>query len=88
VLLSAAKVFYSTGSKGNFTFVMLYNGAKEYEELEDGDEPVPADTAPAKISTDDLDAKTQQRSGVTARKGGLEEEERFSKAALGRDYQR
>ena len=44
--------------------------------------------APAKNSTDDLDRVSQKRSGVTARKGGLEEEERFSKAALGRDYQR
>jgi hypothetical protein len=88
VLLSAAKVFYSTGSKGNFTFVMLYNGAKEYEELDDGDEPVPADTAPAKISADDLDANTQKRSGVTARAGGVEKPKRFNKAALGRDYQR
>jgi hypothetical protein len=88
VLLSAAKVFYSTGSKGNFTFVMLYNGAKEYEDLDDGNEEIPMDTTPAKDTTADLDAVTQKRSGVTARKGGLEEEERFSKAALGRDYQR
>ena len=88
VLLSATKVFYSTGSKGNFTFVMLYNGAKEYEDLDDGDEPVPVDTAPAKISADDLDAKTQKRSGVTARAGGVEKPKRFSKAALGRDYQK
>jgi hypothetical protein len=87
VLLSAAKVFYSTGSKGNFTFVMLYNGAKEYEDLDDGDEEIPMDTTPAKNSTADLDAVSQKRSGVTARKGGLEEK-KFSKAALGRDYQR
>ena len=48
-------------------------------------QPAPA---PAKTSVDDLDQVGQKRSGVTARKGGLEEEERFSKAALGRDYQR
>jgi hypothetical protein len=91
VLLSAAKVFYSTGSKGNFTFVMLYNGAKEIEDLGGDDEELPTDTAPAKTSAADpekLDQVTQKRRGVTARKGGLEEEERFSKAALGRDYQR
>jgi hypothetical protein len=35
-----------------------------------------------------LDAVTQQRSGVTARAGGVEKPKRFSKAALGRDYQR
>ena len=40
------------------------------------------------LPTADLDTVTKKRSGVTARKGGLEEEERFSKAALGRDYQR
>jgi hypothetical protein len=35
-----------------------------------------------------LDQVTQQRSGVTARAGGVEKPKRFSKAALGRDYQR
>jgi hypothetical protein len=44
--------------------------------------------AKARIFTTDLDTVTQKRSGVSARKGGLEEEERFSKTALGRDYQR
>jgi len=62
--------------------------AEESEDLDDGDEEVPADTAPAKISTDNLDAKTQKRSGVTARAVGVEKPKRFSKAALGRDYQR
>ena len=87
VELSAGKTFYSTGSKGNFTFVILYNGATEINDAGD-DEEVPADTTPAKTSTADLDAVTQKSSGITARKGGLEEEERFSKKALGRDYQR
>jgi hypothetical protein len=88
VELSAGKTFYSTGSKGNFTFVILYNGATEIKDASDDDTEVPADTVPAKISAADLDTVTQKRSGVTARKGGLEEEERFSKKALGRDYQR
>jgi hypothetical protein len=35
-----------------------------------------------------LDQVTQQRSGVTAQAGGVEKPKRFSKAALGRDYQR
>jgi hypothetical protein len=35
-----------------------------------------------------LDQVTQKRSGVTARAGGVEKPKRFSKAALGRDYQR
>jgi hypothetical protein len=51
----------------------------------DTEQPAPA---PAKDTTADLDTVTKKRSGVTARKGGLEEEERFSKTALGRDYQR
>ena len=45
-------------------------------------------TLPAKNTTADLDRVAKKRSGVTARNRGLEEEERFSKAALGRDYQR
>jgi hypothetical protein len=35
-----------------------------------------------------LDQVTQQRSSVTARAGGVEKPKRFSKAALGRDYQK
>jgi hypothetical protein len=35
-----------------------------------------------------LDQVAQQRSGVTARAGGVEKPKRFSKAALGRDYQK
>jgi hypothetical protein len=88
VELSAGKTFYSTGSKGNFTFVILYNGATEIKDAGDDNAEVPADATPAKDSTADLDRVTKKRSGVTARNRGLEEEERFSKAALGRDYQR
>jgi hypothetical protein len=29
VLLDASKVYYSTGGKGNYTFTILKNGAKE-----------------------------------------------------------
>ena len=36
----------------------------------------------------DLDAVTQQRSGVKASAGGVETDKKFSKKALGRDYQR
>jgi hypothetical protein len=46
------------------------------------------DKPSAEQSTGDLDAISQQRSGVTARAGGVEKPKRFSKAALGRDYQR
>ena len=43
---------------------------------------------PAKDTTADLDTVSQQRSGVTAAAGGVAKPKRFSKAALGRDYQR
>jgi hypothetical protein len=95
VELSAGKTFYSTGSKGNFTFKILYNGATEYDDLDDGtdgDAEDLATQAPAKISTDNLDQATQKRSGVTARKGGLEEEEIVkplgNEKTLGRKRQR
>ena len=88
VELSAGKTFYSTGSKGNFTFIILYNGATEVTEPDDVEAEVPVDTAPVKDTTADLDRVSQQRSGVTARAGGVEKPKRFSKAALGRDYQR
>jgi hypothetical protein len=64
VLLSADKTFYSTGSKGNFVFKILYNGASDTEtELDDA----AVDTKPDV----DLDQITRQKSGVTARAGGL-----------------
>ena len=88
VELSAGKTFYSTGSKGNFTFVILYNGATEIKDAGDDDEEVPADATPAKNSTTDLDRVAKKRSGVTARAGGVETDKKFSKKALGRDYQR
>ena len=66
----------------------LQTVATEIKDAGDDDEEVPADATPAKNSTADLDTVSQKRSSVTARKGGLEEEERFSKAALGRDYQK
>jgi hypothetical protein len=59
VLLSADKTFYSTGSKGNFTFKILYNGASDAE-TDVVDDPV--DTKPDV----DLDQVTQQRSSVKA----------------------
>jgi hypothetical protein len=83
VELSAGKTFYSTGSKGNFTFIILYNGATEIDDLDnDGEE---ADTVPAQTTTQDLDTVTQQRSKV---KAAPEPEKLGTKAALGRDRQR
>ena len=85
VELSADKTFYSTGSKGNFTFKILYNGATEITEPDE----VEVDTAPAAVSTQDLDAKGQQRSGVTAAAGGVEKPKQLgNKTPLGRPRQR
>ena len=86
VELSADKTFYSTGSKGNFTFKILYNGATDIDDLDDSDAEVNA--TPAQTPTQDLDAVTQQRSGLKASAGGVEKDKKFSKKALGRDYQR
>jgi len=59
VLLSAEKTFYSTGSKGNFVFKILYNGASEEStEIDMGQ----VDTKPDV----DLDQFSQQRSSVKA----------------------
>ena len=82
VELSAGKTFYSTGSKGNFTFVILYNGATEIkDDLDDGD----AGEEPAQNTTQDLDQIAQQTSNITA---APEPEKLGTKAALGRDRQR
>ena len=91
VLLDASKAYMSTQGKGNFTFKILKNGAKETD-IPDTDETVVA-PAPAKTSAADLDTATQKRSGITARKGGLEEEEEIVKPlgnekTLGRKRQR
>jgi hypothetical protein len=72
VLLSADKTFYSTGSKGNFVFKILYNGATE-EETE-------LDTAAVDTKPDvDLDQYEPPRSSIKARR-----EPEADTAALGR----
>ena len=68
---------------GGFSF-KLGRGTKD-DEVGGGDTTT---TAPAKISADDLDTKTQKRSGLKASTGGVEKPKRFSKESLGRDYQR
>jgi hypothetical protein len=45
-------------------------------------------TSKARVDTPNLDMFSQQRSGVTARAGGVEKPKRFSKKDTGRDYQR
>jgi len=86
VELSADKTFYSTGSKGNFTFKILYNGATDVtDDGTDGDEGQVV--APAKTTTQDLDAVAQQSSGLKASAGGVEKK-LGSKATLGRGRQK
>jgi hypothetical protein len=59
--LDASKVYSATGTNGRVSF--SYNGGAE--------EP-PAAVAPTKVSTQDLDTVTQQRSGLKASTGGVE----------------
>jgi hypothetical protein len=47
-----------------------------------------ADTATIKTTAQDLDTVGKQRSKVKASAGGVEKDKKFSKKALGRDYQR
>jgi hypothetical protein len=81
VLLDASKAYMSTQGKGNFTFEILKNGAKE-SDLDPVDNQ--ADEPEAELSTKELDQVTGQRSDVTA--GG--DEKLGSEKALGRKRQR
>lgn len=64
VLLSAGKTFYSTDGKGNFTFTLLLNGAKESDVTLD---VAQTDTKP------DVDQDFEMpRASVTARSKGVE----------------
>ena len=81
VLLDASKAYMSTQGKGNFTFKILKNGAKESDL-----DPVnnQADEPEAKLSSKELDQVSGRRSDVKA--GG--DEKLGSDAALGRKRQR
>ena len=85
VMLSTEKAYWNTGAQGNMPFKILFNGAKPTKDV-DIDSPVTV--APAKTTSQDLDAVTQKSSGLKASAGGVEKPARFSKKALGRDYQR
>jgi hypothetical protein len=65
VLLDASKAYMSTQDKGNFTFKILKNGAKE-SELDPVDNQADEPQVPAKTTTQDLDTVSQQRSSVKA----------------------
>jgi hypothetical protein len=87
VALDASKVYYATGVNGRCTFA--YNGGGDGDDkLLPGDKPEPAQPKKAKTSTVDLDTVAQKSSGLKASAGGVEKKSKFSKKALGRDYQR
>ena len=78
VLLSAHKTYYSTGNKGNFTFQILKNGATMKD--------VEVDAAQVDTKPDvDLDALSQQRSGIKASRSTVDRDEEKS---LGRKRRR
>ena len=75
-------------TKGGFSFKLKpagspATGMPPY----DSDAPSDQETF-AKTSAADLDAYTQKSSGLKASTGGVEKKPKFSKKALGRDYQR
>ena len=85
VLLDASKAYMSTQGKGNFTFKILKNGAKE-SDLDPVDNQADEPVAPAKTTAQDLDTVIQQRSSITA---APEEPKKYgNEKTLGRRRQR
>jgi hypothetical protein len=78
VLLDASKAYMSTQGKGNFTFKILKNGAKE-SELDPVDNQ--ADEPEAELSTKDLDQVSGKRSAI---KAAPEPEQLGTEKSLGR----
>jgi hypothetical protein len=68
--LDASKVYAATGTNGRVTF--SYNGGGDTDTDVDVDA---AEQEPARLNTADLDAATQKRSRITARAGGVAEDE-------------
>ena len=81
VLLSAAKTYYSTGNKGNFTFQILKNDATPADVEVDDNE---TDTKPD-VSVAALDQATQRRSRI---KAAPDTEKLGTEKSLGRKRQR
>lgn len=65
VKFSASKTYYSTGIKGNFTFKILKNGAKDTED--DTSAIADMSSSPKYKSPEDLDDETYGVSGITAK---------------------
>lgn len=86
VMLSTEKAYWYTGAQGNMPFKILFNGAKP--EKEDDVEAGGAGPV-AQTKTADLDTVSQQRSGVTARAGGIDTDKKLgSEKTLGRKRQK
>lgn len=66
VSFSASKTYYSTGIKGNFTFKILQNGAKDTPDETEKVDAMAADVA-------DKEPETHAVKGLRARRGGVEE---------------
>lgn len=91
VLLDATKVYFSTGGKGNYTFTILKNGAKESDvNPVDPVDTLAQDTEPARLSTDDLDKVTQTSrfKGPGAKAARAEVEPKTDAGTLGREKRR
>ena len=74
-------------TKGGFSFKLKPAGSPATG-MPPYDSDQPSDEQPySKTSADDLDAYTQRSSGIKA-SSGVEKDKKFSKKALGRDYQR
>jgi hypothetical protein len=90
VILDPAKVYYSSGNKGNFTFKILKNGAQE-SDVNPAD-PVDVDTE----APDEVDLKTQldtvdrapRLTGPGAGAARAQKEPKMTAAVLGREKRR
>jgi hypothetical protein len=84
VLLDASKVYFSTGGKGNYTFTILKNGAKDTDVNPiDSTDDTGTGTEPA--SAEELDKVTQKRfTGPGAKAAQRSVEPKTDTATLGR----
>jgi len=87
VLLDASKVYFSTGGKGNYTFTILKNGAKETD-VNPMDSTDTTGTGAEPASTDDLDKVAQKRfTGPGAKAAARSDKIKDTPDVLGRKRQ-
>jgi hypothetical protein len=87
VLLDATKAYMSTQGKGNFTFKILKNGAKDTD-VNPMDSVDGQDEAPARVSADDLNqvGKEPRLTGPGAKASRQSQDPNFDVAVTGRNY--